>query len=218
MLTALIAGLALQGEIQTIGSMREAMREGKIEGRTAIAPLAAKPHLYAIGPINGLSGEITVLDGVVHIGQVKAGKPEATVQKDVKAVFLAYSYVAKWTTSEQRTKAGLAEIADAIAKTKRTRTPFLITGEAERTDFHIMDYRPDGEQWSMAKHDAAKAKFGFEGRSVTLLGFYTEQESDAGLFVHHGERLHVHVVADSATGHLDGIALKPGWRLHLPAD
>jgi hypothetical protein len=155
---------------------------------------------------------------VVHIGQVKAGKPEATVQKDVKAVFLAYSYVAEWTTSEQKTKAGLAEIADAIAKTKRTRTPFLITGEAERTDFHIMDYRPDGEPWSMAKHDAAKAKFGFEGRSVTLLGFYTEQESDAGLFVHHGERLHVHVVADGATGHLDGIALKPGWRLHLPAD
>ncbi len=216
MLTALVVGVLLQGDIQTIGSMREAMREGKIEGRTTIAPLAAKPHLYAIGPIDGLRGEITVVDGVVHIGSVKDGKAVAAVQKDAKAVFLAYSYVSSWTVTKQEGRAGMTEIADAIAKTERTRTPFLVIGETEQADFHIMDYRPDGEPWSMAKHDAAKAKFGLSDRSVTLFGFYTEQESDAGVFVHHGERLHVHVVAMGATGHLDAVKLKPGWRLHLP--
>jgi acetolactate decarboxylase len=219
LIAALMVGLLSQGEVMTVGSMRETMREGKIEARTALAGLNAKPHMYALGPVEGLRGEITVVDGVIHVGTVSSGKPVANVQKDAKAVFLAYSYVGSWREFSQPAGADLAGIAAAIEKAGPglDRTPFVVSGTVEAAGFHIMDYIPDGEAWSMEKHDVAKAKFGLASASVTLVGFFTTREEDAGVFVHHSDRLHVHLVSDGRTGHLDSVSLRPGWTLKLPA-
>ncbi|KAA0238501.1 MAG: hypothetical protein EDM74_06605 [Armatimonadetes bacterium] len=216
-LMPLLLCLSLQGEIATAGSLRETMREGKVEVRLALAPLNSQPHLYALGPVTGLRGEITVVDGVIHVGTVVGGRPLVKVEREAQAVFLAYTYVASWSEVASGDGGGLAEIASALSRTKRERTPFLVTGRVKRADYHIMDYRPDGGPWSMDKHDQAKAKFALQEQDVTLFGFYTEREEDAGLFVHHGERIHAHVVAQGATGHLDAITLEPGWKLLLPS-
>lgn len=208
--------LSVQSQVHTIGTMRETMRDGMIEARTALAPLNKKPHLYALGPVEGLRGEITVVDGVIHIGSVMDGAPIATKPKDAKAVFLAYSYVDSWTTHNQNQVAGLEEIADAVAKMGVDRTPFMIVGTTTSGTFHVIDYHDDGKPWSMAKHDSAKKEFDLSKKEVVLFGFFTSREEDAGVIVHHGQRLHVHMVAKDATGHLDSIMLKPGWQLKLP--
>ena len=42
-------------------------------GHADLATLPALPHLYALGPLEGVRGDVTVLDGCPHIARVVAG-------------------------------------------------------------------------------------------------------------------------------------------------
>jgi len=55
--------------VRWIGAQRDVLG-GDIEGKVALASLADPAHLYALGPRAGVSGEVTILDGVPWIARV----------------------------------------------------------------------------------------------------------------------------------------------------
>ncbi len=59
--------------VRWIGAQRDVLG-GDVSGKVALASLAGLPHLYALGPRAGVTGEITVLDGVPWIARVRAGR------------------------------------------------------------------------------------------------------------------------------------------------
>ncbi|MCB1155148.1 hypothetical protein KDL45_15935, partial [bacterium] len=59
------------------GRMHQVMM-GEHAGQVELSSLADLPHLYAVGPIENLQGEVTILDGHPHLTQVNdAGVPTA---------------------------------------------------------------------------------------------------------------------------------------------
>ena len=62
------------GEVKWVGEMRKVMRDGDLSGTVKLDALAKLPQLYALGPLEGLRGEITIVDGTPSIGAVVDGK------------------------------------------------------------------------------------------------------------------------------------------------
>jgi len=65
---------AKPGEVRWIGEMRKVMREGDLTGRVDLRSLAGRPHLYAVGPLEGLRGEVTIWDSKASLATLKKGE------------------------------------------------------------------------------------------------------------------------------------------------
>src|SRR5438046_1295758 len=59
--------------VEWIGEMHKAMHDGDVGAKVRLSDLAATPHLSAIGPLAGLKGEITVIDGHSFVATAEAG-------------------------------------------------------------------------------------------------------------------------------------------------
>ena len=57
-----------------IGSLREAVMMGKRTILLDLRTLKDQPHLYGIGPIEGLAGEVTITNGRPALARVGAGE------------------------------------------------------------------------------------------------------------------------------------------------
>ena len=61
-------------EVKWVGEMHKVMMMGEDQGIISLATLKAKPNLYALGPVEGLNGEITILNGQPSIAVVRDGR------------------------------------------------------------------------------------------------------------------------------------------------
>ncbi|MBC7921448.1 MAG: hypothetical protein H7Z75_10225 [Ferruginibacter sp.] len=57
--------------VQWAGEMRNVMQKGDLRAYISLDSLADKPHLYALEPVEGLQGEIIILDSKPAISSVK---------------------------------------------------------------------------------------------------------------------------------------------------
>jgi hypothetical protein len=78
---ALAAQAAVQTEIEGsgyklwfIGSLRQAVMMGKRTALLDLRTLKDRPHLYGIGPIEGLAGEATIANGRPALARVGADR------------------------------------------------------------------------------------------------------------------------------------------------
>jgi acetolactate decarboxylase len=210
-------------EVRTAGEMRRVMRDGDLRATIDLRELAATPHLLALGPIAGLRGEITVLDGVPSIATVREGAIEVAARFDVEAAFLVHAQVAAWrevaipdgVVDEAQLERFVATAAVEHGLAPDRPFPFSARGTALAAGFHVVD-KTDDAPHSMEKHEAIKVRFTLADAPVRLAGFYSDRHH--GVFTHHGTNIHVHVLtADGRqSGHLDSIRLAPGGTLLLP--
>src|SRR2546426_2684538 len=83
-------------DVHLIGEMRRMFTERDIRPNVDLAKVNTNAHLYALGPVAGLKGEITVSDGQVFVSTATHAEPSVTLQSKVKAVFLVYASVPAW--------------------------------------------------------------------------------------------------------------------------
>lgn len=213
------------GRVVWVGAMREAMHG---EGRGVVRLMdARREHLYAIGPVEGLRGEVTVWDGrasIARVGEDEQGEArvEVTEEYDVGAAFLVYANVERWR--EVEAPEGVRTLEELEAFVARAGAehgaeppfPFLVRGRAERVEYHVM-HKTEPGRMSPEAHARAKVTFEAERTPVRLVGFFSDAHH--GVFTHHGTDVHVHVILgeDGPSGHLDAVVLEPGATLMLPA-
>ena len=206
------------------GEMRTVMREGDLRGTTALDTLLKKPHVYAIGPLENLSGEILVLDGQPYISQVRKGRPEVQHSTKEMSAFLVYAQVSKWAETpippDIRDQVSLEAFVKETAKENgydvKEPFPFLLRGNVTNLELHIMNKAAE-EPYSFEDHDRLKARFPLAQADVEILGFYSTRHQ--GVFTHHDSFTHLHVITKdhSISGHLDSFKPKPGQlKLYLP--
>ena len=53
-----------------IGGMRDAIMMGKREATLDLRTLKGQPHLYGVGPIDGLTGEVTIADSRPSLARI----------------------------------------------------------------------------------------------------------------------------------------------------
>ena len=208
--------------VSWVGAQRNVLG-GDIGGKIALASLADRPHLYALGPRAGVSGEVTILDGVPWIARVLDGRLDVRQSFDHEACFLVYAEVAGWAESPQPTAIdGEPALEAAVQHAARTGGlsveepfPFLIRTDTATATFHVLDKR-DGLPHTAARHDQAKVRFQIDGEPLDVIGFHSTRHR--GVFTPGDSNLHMHLRTRSgrASGHVEHLALPASAVIAVP--
>jgi len=210
-------------DVRVLGEMRRMFTARDIGPNVDLAEVNKEPHLYALGPLAGLKGEVTVADGQVFVSKANGKKPIVTIEPRVISVFLVYASVPAWRSVDipesVRTEKDLATFVESQLP-RDTRSAFRVEGNALTARYHIQNYKGSAKALTHEAHDAAKVFLDLTNAPVELVGFFTNREGDGGSFVHMGQTTHVHIISKDRKqmGHLESIKLGPGARLLLPRD
>jgi len=207
-------------EVHIVGKLRTIMMENNTEANINLLDLKDEEHLYALGALEGLEGEVLVMDSNPMISKVEGDSFKIVNNLDAKATLLVYTQVHDWDSfniDEDQTLGELKELVNEKAKnTKLTEPiPFLVKGSAAKLNWHIVN----GSSGANATHEEhATSGFNREWKEVEvdILGFYSEAHH--GVITHMGENMHMHFKTQdgSAIGHVDDVHVKKGSLLFIP--
>jgi acetolactate decarboxylase len=208
--------------VKSAGEMRDVMMKGNLDAHFDLSTLRDTKGLYALGPVAGLQGEITVFDGKPSVTTLRDGKP-VVGEAWPKACFLVYAQVEAWQTvpipKEVETLEQLESFVLGAAKKAGLDVdkpfPFLVTGTPKLVKYHVI-WKSDGLPHTKELHQKAKLGFELNEREVEMLGFYSDKHH--GVFTHHDSNIHVHARATDGkdAGHVDALTLAGPMTLHLP--
>lgn len=223
------------GAIEYTGAQKDITAAGKIDRTITLDALGSKEGLYAVGAVEGLDGEITILDGKTYVSQVRG--PDYTVDHGDKhgAIFLVWTRQSQWqdvpVPDTVQSYVDLQKFIKAAAKEAGVNTanafPFQLSGVAAEVKWHINVNRTEGKPVNQELFVKSKEKYVERNRPVDIVGFYSEKHPGIfigkhapGIGAHSGETnvIHIHFVSreGKATGHIDDIKLGSGMTLRLP--
>ena len=232
---AAIVGARKEGLVEYVGAQKDIFVSGKASSVVSLEDLEGRKGLYAMGPIDGLDGEITIFDSKPYITQVRGS--DYVMDKTFKhgAFFLVWTEQANWIdvplpamvkgyvdlqkfVKEQAQKAG-------VDVTKPF--PFLMTGTPVEIKWHINVDRTEGKPITKELFVKSKAPFVTKNEPVDIIGFYSDHH--VGVFlaeyapaIKEGSgmknAIHIHLVSrtSKASGHIDDITFGDGMVLRLP--
>jgi acetolactate decarboxylase len=212
-----------QASVSSIGTMRATIRDGELAAKASIDDLNSQiPHLYAVGPLAMLAGEITVIDGEIITSEVTDAGPRVFTREGLGAPFLAYASVPQW--AEPVVLPPVAELGALETEVERAARkagldtsaafPVRIEATIDQAVIHIVNHR-SMEALTPETHEAIKVFYELSGEPVEIVGFYSTVHQ--GVFVHHDRRSHLHLVARDRelAGHVDALSLREGALLYL---
>ncbi len=207
-------------DIYIVGEMRQVMREAKLEGSIRLDTLRQREHLYGLGPLAFLKGEIMIIDGESYISTVADDSSMVVERTDeVEAPFFGYGNVPSWSEmtlpDSVRTLTELERYLDATTKDRKRPFFFRLVGLVDEAVIHVVNL-PDGSVvTSPDEAHVGQVDYPIKDAESELLGFFSTEHK--AVFTHHDTYLHIHLItADrSMMGHVDALVLGDGVRLFL---
>jgi acetolactate decarboxylase len=232
---AAIVGSKKEGLVEYVGAQKDIFVSGKASSVVSLEDLAGRKGLYAMGPIDGLDGEITIFDSKPYITQVRGS--DYVLEKTFKhgAFFLVWTEQTAWKdVPVPGTVKGYVDLqnfvkaqaqAEGIDVTKPF--PFLLAGMPVEIKWHINVDRTEGKPITKELFVRSKAPFVTKNEPVDIIGFYSDHH--VGVFlaeyapaIKEGSgiknAIHIHLVSrtSKAAGHIDDITLGDNMVLRLP--
>lgn len=209
-------------EVHAVGAMRQTMRNSELFGKVLLDTLSPKEILFAVGPVEQLSGEITVFEGVPYITYVESETMMRVEQTfGVKAPFMAYAHVEQWKAiplpDEVRDLKSLEAYFLSTLTGKEAPFCFKIEAMVEEASIHIVNLPPGSVITSHEEAHQGKVNYPLHKQQVDLVGFYSTEHH--GVYTHHDTNMHIHLVSKDRkmAGHLDAIRFIPQTlTLYLP--
>ena len=209
-------------DVKVSGAMKNIMVNGDLSAHINLDTLN-KTNLYGLGPVDGLKGEIMVLNGKVYATS-KSGNTLLNSQDKISlASMLVYSTVKNWRPVRIRTSVNsFAELEKLVEKTARensynTAIPFAFKIEVSPSiaDYHVIDWK-EGTTHTMPNHKQFAYSGQLSNKKSVLLGFYSKNHQS--IFTHHTSNVHVHLldVRSETVGHLDDIQTQGEITVYLP--
>ncbi len=209
-------------EVRWSGELKNVMMKGDLRGTIDLKALSKLPHVYAVGALEGLQGEVTILNSIPSLARIRDGKVTVSQVAQGKACVLVYAQVKHWTDvplpksvrSLDQLEAFVVEAAKKEGINVNRPFPFLVRGKLREAKYHVLRH-PGTLKDPHDLHEKAQVSFTVKGGAVELVGFYSDQH--LGIFTC-GGNLHVHLrSADGKTsGHVDEVDLGNEMRLFLP--
>lgn len=204
-------------DVKVAGEMKKIMRQADFSAHIALDTLVNQPHIYGLGPAEGIKGEVLIIDSKPYWCKVNAEQPIIVITEKVKAAMLVYSQVPKWKTiritDQIKDYTSLEKAVEKFASQKGQALeepfPFLIKGNINIASWHVIDWK-EGVAHTFDNHKQF-AKYGsFSNESVVLLGFYSNKHHS--IFTHHTTNMHIHVMDKKKTivGHLEHFSAGTG--------
>lgn len=133
-------------KVNYAGSMSEMGKEN-FAPHIRLDTLAQKKHLFGLGPLGRMQGEITILDGKPFGVSVNpSGEGIVSVNWKIEAPFFVYAYVEKWKSFTLKADINnLADLQQAVAEIAKKNGydlaqpfPFRLVGTFARLTTHIV--------------------------------------------------------------------------------
>ncbi len=232
---AAIVGSKQEGLVEYVGTQKTIFATGRALSVVSLEDLAGRKGLYAVGPIDGLDGEITIFDSKPFITKLRG--EDIVMDNTFKhgAFFLVWTEQSRWKDiSVPVWVKGYVDLqqfvkeqaqASGIDVTKPF--PFLLAGTPVEIKWHVNVDRTDGKPITKELFVKSKAPFITKNEPVDIIGFYAENH--VGVFIAEyapaikegsgiKNAIHIHLVsrASSAAGHIDDLTLGEGMVLKLP--
>jgi len=197
---------------------------GDLRGHVELENLASAPHLYGLGPLEGLRGEVTIFESVPSIARIEQETVVTSASWSARACFLVWALVPAWFERvSDAIPAGLDGIerevialAQGAGLDPARPMPFRVRATAVEATLHVLDKR-DGLPHNPERHEQAKVRRTLERAPVELVGFYSRQHR--GIFTPGESNVHVHLRTEDGrmSGHLETIRLAAGAQVAVPA-
>lgn len=212
------------GKVEQWGTMFEVLGQGQSQGRVEIKDALRRPNAVGLGALEGLQGEVTVLDGHSWVSVGAPESPGACAESpDHQAALLAIAHVPMWVESPLASEIGPQEFDSVIREraiaagvdTERP-FPFMINGRLS-VEAHVVSGSCPHAGASSGAAEPKRISFTTSEESGTLVGFYAEHGE--GSLTHHGSNTHVHVVllnSDPRCGHVDSVTVAAGSIIQFP--
>lgn len=131
-------------KVQVSGAMKNVMKKGQLYGTINLDTISNKEHLFGLGPIEYLSGEITIFDGISYQSKVVTDTTMMVKENfNLKAPFFVYTNASNWSEIEvPKTVTDLIKLEDFLNKIpKKSNEPFgfKIEAVAEKATIHIVN-------------------------------------------------------------------------------
>jgi acetolactate decarboxylase len=206
------------------GALRN-MMSGNLEATMSLDSLKQLPHLYALGALEHLKGEIQVFDGVSYVS--KSGpnnNVEIASSFNHKAALLVYAQVPEWNYGvELDPFSNNAELERQIKEAALKNGldvdlpfPFLLKGKAISLDWHVINWPKGDNVHNHKKHQETGSNGILKEEDVEIIGFYSEKHR--AIYTHHTTFLHMHFKTDKEhpiAGHIDQL-IGVDLQLYLP--
>lgn len=210
--------------VKIAGAMLNVMHLGLLYGTINLDTITTKKHLYGLGPVEYLKGEILIDDGHSYISKIADdGSISMEETYKTKAPFFVYENVDKWEEiSLPDYIVNLQQLETYLdATTKKHSRPFAfrVTGTMENAAVHIVNL-PDGTIVT-SPEDIQQHQHHFivKNTDAELIGFFSTQHQ--GIFTHHDTYVHIHLITSDKKkmGHVESFVMKKGTaKLFLPAE
>jgi acetolactate decarboxylase len=201
--------------VKVVGAMMNVMHKGELFGTMDIDTIKNKTHLYGLGPVEYLKGEIMIVDGKAYKSTVAAdGSISMEETFKVKAPFFVYANVDKWKEvplpDSVQTIPQLESFLDQTTKNHARPFAFRLTADIDHCEIHIVNLPKGAEVHSPEDAHKNQKSFDVKNEKAELLGFFSTEHK--GIFTHHDSFVHVHLLtADSKKmGHADNLMMKKG--------
>ncbi|WP_299985915.1 acetolactate decarboxylase [uncultured Pontibacter sp.] len=213
---------ATTSDVQVVGAMRNVMWKGELAGTIDLDSLSDKTHLYGLGPVEYLAGELLILDGKSYKSVVTSDKSMRVEETfDVKAPFFVYAQVSSWRErmlpDSIRTLKQLELYLDSETQHSKRPFAFRVSGEVEQATIHIVNLPAGSTVSSPDEAHQGQVNYELHQVEVDLVGFFSTEHK--AVFTHHDTYMHLHLTTKdrSHMGHLDAVTFKPGTlKLYLP--
>lgn len=206
------------------GALKNMMHKGDIAAKANLSDFDTIKHLYALGAIENLKGEIQIFDGQPFNTQLIDSTLVFDQSFHKKATLLVYAQVSKWKSINVPTNVETHEqLEDFITKAAKENEidinqpfPFLLSGTPQSFDWHVINWKDGDTEHSHEKHIHSGLHGTIKNRAVDMLGFYSDAHH--AIFTHHTTNMHIHVktVDNEIAGHVDDLTLGNGMILKLP--
>jgi len=213
-------------DLRFIGAQRETVIQGKLAAALDLRTLGKTLHLYAVGPIEQLRGEITIVDSRPSLARVGPdGAVRVAESFETGAPFLVWAEIPAWQTmpipAEVRSftdlEAFVPRAAASAGLDPQQPLPFLIRGQQNLIEFHVLNRIGDAPH-GMEMHKKIQVVFELAQAEAILVGFHSA--AHRGVFTPMDSAMHIHfqTADNSKSGHIQNLALGKDLLLAFPKE
>lgn len=219
-----LTSVAASGQVKVVGAMSDVMHKNQLSGVIRLDTIPNREHLFGLGPVEYLTGEILIDGGKTLVSTVASdGSIKIEESPAVKAPFFVYARVEQWMEKtlpeDVQTLDGLSTFLDESTRDHERPFVFRLTAQLKEGDIHIVNLAKGSTVHSREEAHKGQQSYRLENEDVELIGFFSTKHQ--GVFTHHDSYVHIHLVSADGKkmGHLDGMTIKKGSaKLYLSAN